>query len=149
VALYVPAGRRRRNIILGLVGAVIVGLIIGAVLGRVTAPTIDDKVSSVQDTVRAVTARIRATPIEYEKQLNGSTEFRGGGTVAQSLSDAQQSLNGALDDAVWMGGSQRNEIKGSMAALLATAKSKTSAARYEKLAEETAAALESSFGISG
>ncbi len=49
MALYVPAGRRRRNFIIGLVGALIVGLIIGALLGRVSAPTVSDKVSSVQD----------------------------------------------------------------------------------------------------
>ena len=43
MALYVPAGRRRRNVILGLVGALIVGLIIGGVIGRVTAPTVSDR----------------------------------------------------------------------------------------------------------
>ena len=115
MALYVPAGRRRRNLILGLVGALIVGLVIGGVLGRVTAPTLSDKVASVRDSASEVTARLQATPIEYEKQLAGSTEFQKGGTVVQSLTDAQQSLRSALDDAVWLSPRQRTTIEHSLA----------------------------------
>lgn len=147
MALYVPAGRRRRNLILGLVGALVVGIVLGVVVGRVTAPTLSDKVSSVQDSVRGVTARIRATPLEYQKQLSGSTQFQSGGTVAQSLTDARRSLTAALDDAVWLGTAQRKELEDSMAALLAVAGSKTSSARYGKLAEQTAVGIETSFGI--
>ena len=147
MALYVPAGRRRRNLILGLVGALIVGLVIGGVLGRVTAPTLSDKVASVRDSASEVTARLQATPIEYEKQLAGSTEFQKGGTVVQSLTDAQQSLRSALDDAVWLSPRQRTTIERRLDDLLALARARVPAARYQDAVATTATFIESSLGI--
>jgi gas vesicle protein len=147
VALYVPAGRRRRNLILGLVGALIVGLVIGGIVGRVTAPTVSDKVSTVQNSAREITARLQATPIEYAKQLSGSSEFKRGGTVLQSLEDAQQSMNGALDDAVWLGPSQRKELEDALGAVITGAKAKVPAARYEKLVTDAATRINEGFGI--
>jgi hypothetical protein len=147
VALYVPAGRRRRNVIIGLVGALIVGLIIGALIGRASAPGVSDKVASVQDSARTVTARLQATPIEYQKQLEGSTEFKSGGTVLQSLTDAQATLKGALDDAVWLGPSQRTDIEDALDAVVTAAKAKVAAATYEKLVRTAVARIETGLGI--
>ncbi len=147
MALYVPAGRRRRNLILGLVGVLIVGLLLGAVIGRLTAPTLSDQVSSVQDSAREITARIRATPIEYQKQLSGSTEFRSGGTVGQSLGEAQATLRDAVSDAEWLGPSQRQELDASLDALVAAAKQKVAADRYNELVENAATRIETGFGI--
>jgi hypothetical protein len=147
VALYVPAGRRRRNVIIGLVGALIVGLIVGAFIGRASAPGISDKVSSVQDSARAVTARLQATPIEYQKQLNGSTEFKSGGTVLQSLTDAQATMRGALDDAVWLGPAQRQDVEDALDALVTAAKAKVAAATYAKLVNTAVTRIATGLGI--
>jgi hypothetical protein len=147
VALYVPAGRRRRNLIIGLVGALIVGLLIGGVIGRVSAPGISDKVSSVQDSAREVTARLQATPIEYRKQLSGSTEFESGGTVLESLGEAQTLLGSAVNDAVWLGPTQRKELEDAMAAVITAARAKVSPARYETLVGQSATRIETGFGI--
>jgi hypothetical protein len=147
VALYVPAGRRRRNVILGLIGAVIVGLLIGGVIGRVTAPTVSDKVSTVQDSARGVTARLRATPIEYAKQLSGSSEFRNGGTVLDSLTDAQQTLRSDLDDAVWLGAAQRKDITTALDDLVTAARAKVAASRYEEMVNQSATRIDEGFGI--
>jgi hypothetical protein len=146
LALYVPAGRRRRNVMLGLAGALVVGLVIGGVLGRVTAPTVSDRVASVQDSAREVTSRLRATPIEYEKQLSGSSEFRAGGTVVQSLTDAQSSLESALDDAVWLSAAQRQKIEHPLGKLLIAARAKVSAKVYADMVEEVATKLDAALG---
>ena len=147
MALYVPAGRRRRNVIIGLVGALIVGLIIGGLIGRASAPGVSDRVSSVQDSARAVTARLQATPTEYQKQLEGSTEFKSGGTVVQSLTDAQSTLGRTLDDAVWLGPAQRKDIEDAVDALVNAAKAKVSATAYEKLVTTAVTRIETGLGI--
>jgi hypothetical protein len=146
VALYVPAGRRRRNAILGLVGALIVGLVIGGVLGRATAPTVSDRVASIRDSARAVTSRLRATPLEYEKQLSGSSEFRAGGTVVQSLTDAQSSLESALADAVWLSAAQRREIEHPLDELVTAARTKVTAKVYAAMVEAVATKIDAALG---
>lgn len=147
MALYLPAGRRRRNVIIGLAGALIVGMIIGGLIGRASAPGISDKVSSVQDSARAVAARLAATPIEYQQQLDGSTEFKSGGTVLQSLAEALRTLDRALDDAVWLGPSQRKDNEDALDALVTAAKAKVTAAQYEKLVTTAVTRIEATLGI--
>lgn len=146
MALYVPAGRRRRNVILGLVGALIVGLLIGGAIGRITAPTVSDRVASVRDSAREVTARLRATPIEYRQQLRGSSEFRAGGAVVDSLTGARSSLQSVLDDAVWLSAAQRQEIVHALDDLLAAARAKVTAREYTSMVEEVARKIDAALG---
>jgi hypothetical protein len=147
VALYLPAGRRRRKVIIGLVGALVVGLLMGDVIGRLTAPTLEDKVTSAQDTARQVTARIRSTPNEYQKQLSGSDQFRSGGTVEQSLVAARTTLRNAVSDAVWLGPSQRRELDAALAPVIDAARHKVIETRYRQLVEAAARRIDTGFGI--
>jgi len=147
VALYVPAGRRRRNLVLGLAGALIVGLVIGVVVGRATAPTVDDRVSSVQDDARAVTGTLAATPIEYAKQLAGSSEFRRGGGVDQALLSARTDLQAALRDATWLGPSQRTVATDALDAVVAAERARVSETRYQEVVDTAAATISRTFGI--
>lgn len=146
MALYVPSGRRRRNLILGLVGALVVGLLIGGIVGRVTAPTVSDRVASVRDSAREVTARLRATPLEYEQQLSGSSEFRGGGSVLDSLADARKDLRSTLGDAVWLGPAERREIEATLDQVIAGAREKVAAARYKELVDDAATRIDTALG---
>lgn len=147
MALYVPAGRRRRNLVLGLVAALVVGLVLGGLIGRASAPSLSDQVTSAQNAAREVTARVRSTPIEYAKQLGGSNEFQNGGTVAQALADAKHSLTTALDDAEWLGTSQRKDIEAALAGLVTAVRDKVAADRYEQLADAAATRIDAGFGI--
>jgi hypothetical protein len=147
VALYVPAGRRRRNVIIGLVAALVVGLILGGVIGRLSAPSLEDKVASVQDSAREVTARIRSTPNEYEKQLSGSAQFRSGGTVEQSLREARTALRNAVSDAAWLGPSQRTELNAALDPVVQAAQDKVTAVRYQQVVDDAARRIEAGFGI--
>jgi hypothetical protein len=147
VALYVPAGRRRRNLVLGLAGAVVVGLIVGFLLGRATHASLDDEVATVQDSARAVTARLRATPVEYAQERRGSSEFSHGGTVLDSLADARRSLRDALDDAVWLGPAQRREATAALDVLVSAARAETAARRYRALVDTSANRIDVVFGL--
>lgn len=147
MALYVPAGRRRRNLALGLAGALIVGLVIGVAIGRVTAPTVDDRVGAVQDDARAVTGTLAATPNEYAKQLAGSSEFRRGGGVDQALTSARHDLDAALDDASWLGPSQRATATGALDAVVAAERDRVAEARYQQAVDAAVATISRTFGI--
>src|SRR3954470_14664480 len=103
MALYVPAGRRRRNRALALAARAVGAVVVGFLIGRVTAPTVDDRVSDVQADARAVVGTRAATPNEYRKEQAGSAEFREGGGVDQALAGAKESLDAAFDDAPWLG----------------------------------------------
>jgi hypothetical protein len=149
MALYVPAGRRRRNLIVGLVAAVVVGLVTGALIGRVTAPTVDDRVTTVQDDARSVVGAVAATPNEYRQLLAGSNEFRGGGGVDDALTSARSSLVAALDDAIWLGPNLRREATDAMDAVVAAERAKVSQARYEAAVARATSRIETVFGIDG
>src|SRR4051812_42832777 len=79
MALYVPAGRRRRNRAIALAATAVVAVVVGFLIGRVTAPTVDDRVSDVQADARAVVGTLAATPNEYRKEQAGSAQVRRGG----------------------------------------------------------------------
>ncbi len=103
MALYMPAARRRRRLILALLAALIVGGVVGGFTGRNLAPSLGDRVGDVQDQARAVTSELRAMPINYEKERAGGAEFRRGGGVADALDRAHSDLRSALDAAPWLG----------------------------------------------
>jgi hypothetical protein len=133
--------------ILALVGALVVGLVLGGVVGRLTAPSVSDKVASVQDSARAVVARVRSTPNEYAQQLRGSNEFRGGGSVLDALNGARTSLRSAASDAVWLGRSQRTALDASLDPVVTAARDKVPADRYSQVVEAAAKRIETAFGI--
>jgi hypothetical protein len=147
MALYVPAGRRRRNIVIGLVAAVVVGLVVGVVLGRVTAPTVDDRVASVHDGARAVVGALAATPNEYRKQLEGAAEFRRGGGVDQALAIARGDLQATLGDAPWLGPAARREALAALDAVVAAERGRHSAARYEAVVQAASDRIAEILGI--
>jgi hypothetical protein len=147
MALYVPAGRRRRNLIVGLVAAVVIGLVIGGVVGRVTAPTVDDRVASVRDDARSIVGALAATPNEYAKERAGSTEFRAGGGVDQALGIVRQDLDRALGDAIWLDARDRSDLRRALAGLVAAARRGVPDREYAGLVDETTAGVERVFGI--
>jgi hypothetical protein len=66
VALYIPAGRRRRRTAFFAVGALVLGLLIGAVVGRASAPTATEKIKAVQADARNTAAALRVIALHDE-----------------------------------------------------------------------------------
>jgi hypothetical protein len=147
MALYVPAGRRRRNLVIGLVAVGVVALVVGLLLGRATAPTVDDRVASVRDDARAVVGALAATPNEYRKQQEGSTEFRAGGGVDQALVSARAELQAALDDAPWLGALDRRAALASLDAVREAERAGVTRARYDAAVQEASDRIQRIFGI--
>ena len=147
MALYVPAGRRRRNLAIALIATALVAVVIGFLLGRVTAPTVDDRVSDVQAEARAVVGTLAATPNEYRQEQAGSTEFREGGGVDQALAGAMRSLDAALDDAPWLGTALRREATDALGTVEAAARASVPPDEYSGEVTRASARIEQVFGI--
>jgi hypothetical protein len=147
MALYVPAGRRRRNLAIALAATAVVALVVGLVIGRVTAPTVDDRVSDVQADARSVVGTLAATPNEYRQEQSGSSEFRSGGGVADALADARRDLDAALDDAPWLGAGQRQVATAALGDVIDAEKASVSAGDYELAVDRASSRIEQVFGI--
>jgi hypothetical protein len=149
MALYVPAGRRRRNLAIALIATALVAVVVGFLLGRVTAPTVDDRVSDVQADARAVVGTLAATPNEYRQEQSGSDEFRAGGGVDQALAGAKRSLDAALDDAPWLGTALRKEATDALETVETAARASVPAEEYSATVTRASARIEAVFGIGG
>lgn len=147
MALYMPASRRRRRLVLGLVAALVVGGVIGALIGRGLAPSLGDRVGDVQEQARAVGSELRAMPINYEKERAGSAEFRAGGGVADALDRAHAELQSALDAAVWLGPSARSEAETAFTAVVDARRRRVPPTRFDAVVQRSADRIDAVFGI--
>jgi hypothetical protein len=147
MALYVPAGRRRRNLAIALAATAVVAVVIGFLIGRVTAPTVDDRVSDVQADARAVVGTLAATPNEYQKEQAGSSEFRSGGGVDQALAGARRDLDAAMDDAPWLGTALRREAGDALDTVETAARASVRASEYRGTVTRASTRIEQVFGI--
>ena len=143
MALYIPAGRRRRRLVLCTVGALGAGLVVGALLGRVTAPTVEDRLSSVRDDARATAAGLRVIAIHDESRTLGERAGDRGADLV--LRDTRSQLRGEFDDAPWITLARREALFKALDALEGQS-DKTSAA-FGRDAETLAKQIESTFGV--
>src|SRR6266542_2769708 len=70
MAIYVPRTRRRRNLILVGVAGLVVGVVLGTVAGRSSAPTIEDRVRSVRSEARAIASQLRVVSFHETKEAS-------------------------------------------------------------------------------
>ena len=148
MALYVPAGRRRRRLIIGLVLAVVVGLVVGFGLGRVTATTTSDDVASVQDQARNAVGALRSTPTEYSQAAAGATaEFANGGGASDGINRVEAQVKDALGAAPWLGPASRAAALKAVADVRSVAAQKGSPDEFASAVNDASDQLEAIFGI--
>lgn len=146
MALYVPAGARRRRLVLALVGGLVVGLVIGFLLGRVTSPGLSDDVAEVQSLALDATTALQRIPIEYEQSVAGQ-----GGESTDTISAAIDSAQGQLDDAyagaLWLADDASVTTDASFDALRALVDQKASTAEFQSATDALVAQIEATFAI--
>jgi len=104
MALYVPQSRRRRRLALTAAGTAVLGLVIGAGLGRLSAPTVDDRVASVRNDARDTASGLQVISLHAEATTVGA-----GGTDLVLARTARE-LADEFDRAPWVDSGQRRIV---------------------------------------
>jgi len=109
MALYVPAARRRRRLLVFTGAALLVGLLLGAFIGRGTAPTVDDRIEAVRNDARQTAAGLRVIALHDESNAVSNAGEGDGGTQLV-LDRTRAELREEFDDAPWITTEQRDEL---------------------------------------
>lgn len=143
MALYVPAGRHRRHTLAFAAIALAVGLAAGVVAGRASAPSVDERVRSVQADARRTAAGLRVLALHDEAgAISNQTAGAGGADLV--LGRTRRELERAFSRAPWLGRPQRDDLLAALDALGARP-DRTSAA-FGAAADALAGKIEATFG---
>lgn len=143
MALYVPAGARRRRTTLIAVAAVVTGVVIGFLAGRTSAPTAADQIRSVQGDARETAAGLRVISLHDEAgalPTSGSTD----GDTQLVLDRTKEQLAGEFDRAIWIGEDERSRLRRELDRL--TAHTDRSTPSFGKATDALAGHIEEAFG---
>ncbi len=144
MALYIPASNRRRRTVLIGVAALVIGLVLGVVAGRSTAPTVADKISSVRSDARRTAANLRVIVLHDQQGI--SSETGGGGTDIQAREHAQGGRQAEFAAAAWLSQADKDAVIASLDAL--TARTDKSSAEFATATDALAKQIEETFGVS-
>jgi len=144
MALYVHAGTRRRRTALIAGAAVIAGLAVGLLIGRLTAESTDDVVHSIQADARETAAGLRVIALHDEAGALANSTTSDGGTELV-LKRTKTQLLDELDRAVWISTDQRDALLLSLNDL--TNSPDRTSPEFGKATEDVAAQIESTFGV--
>jgi hypothetical protein len=111
MALYIPASRRRRRVIIAAVVALLVGLLVGFLVTRLTTPSIDDQVSSKQRDAEQLIARLDGLKLEYQQAGQSGA---GGADAREGAVDAARGISAdtrrLVADLPWLSEQQRAQV---------------------------------------
>lgn len=145
MAIYVPDSTRRRRAVLLAVGCLVAGLVVGGLVGRATAPGIDDEVRGVQAQAADAATALQRLPIEYEQLLSGDGESPA--TVNEAIDRAQAQLGEAYADAIWFGDSAKSVTDAALDALREVVAGEGSAEDFAAAVDEAVSAIEDRFAV--
>ena len=146
MAIYVPRARRRRNLILVAVAGVIAGLVVGAVAGRSSAPTVESRVSSVRGEARRIASELRV--VSLHESANAES-LAGGGNAGADLALARTAtdLKKLFKRSPWVSARTAGELLADTETLKSTAPAGVSP-EFGKKIDALAGQIESTFGTS-
>src|SRR5262249_51872882 len=100
MAIYLTQARRRQRMALLVIVGLIVGAGLGLLVGRLTAPTVDEQVAAVHENARQITAQLRVLSLHAE---SGAASLDSGDTgAALALRRADDELNRTFTQAPWI-----------------------------------------------
>jgi hypothetical protein len=136
VALYIPESRRRRRVLVAAAVALLLGLVAGGLVGRLSAPSVDDQVRAVRKDVQQTTAGLHVI------SLHDSAGTGSGGTDLV-LKRTRSELDDELGRAPWVSSSTRSALLAQLSALDARTDEGTPA--FGAAAEDLATAIDAAF----
>ena len=144
MAVYQPPSRRRRLSYGLAIAALVIGLLAGVGFGRLTAPTVDDKVDDARASARDLVAGLRVLPLEYEQAASGSSETA---QIEDTVERAAAQLPGTLEAAPWLSRAQRRSARAAVGAIETSARAHDAPARFEATTQRSVTTLQSIFGL--
>jgi hypothetical protein len=143
MALYVPAAKRRRRTLVFVGIAVIIGLVLGALVGRLTAPSVDDRINAVRKDARETASGLRVIAIHDESGAVSNQSASGSGTELV-LKDTRDQLRDEFDRAPWITTPQRDALMQQLEDLATRTDRRTEA--FGAAADALAQKIEETFG---
>jgi hypothetical protein len=146
MAIYVPPSRRRRQLILVGIVALLVGAAVGTFVGRATAPSVIDKVRSSQERANQLAAALRVIAIHQEA---GTPSLQASADAGADLAlrRTESELKDAVSGAPWISRSTESNLLTMVAELRSGAAGKASTPEFARRVESAATAIESAFGV--
>jgi hypothetical protein len=145
MAIYVPRTRRRRNLILIGVAGLVLGLAVGLVAGRSSAPTVEDRVRSVRTEARAIASQLRVVSIH---EGAGAASLANGSDAGADLAlrRTETNLRRLFRRAPWVSSKTAVDLTTTTAALRAAAPGQAHSDAFGKQVDGLADRIEETFG---
>ncbi len=147
MAVYIPAGRRRRRLLAAMAGALAVGLLAGGLIGRFSAPDVHDSVKAARARAHTVVDLLDSLPSEYEATRKGAPG-KSDTTIQRSIGDIDRSLAAAIAKAPWLGSSTKRDLGAALSRLRSDAAAKLDAVSFAADVRRATGLVSASFGIS-
>ena len=147
MARYIPISRRRRNAALVAGAALLVGIVLGWLVGKQSAPSVSSAVHDAQQQAADIAVQLQRLPIEYQQAIDGGGEDSIQAGVVAPLDDIQASATNAFDDAPWIASVKRANAQDAIAQVRQDALDKVSADEFETAVNDAADAIRSAFGL--
>lgn len=140
------ASRQRRRIVGAAIAALLVGVLLGVVIGRVTAPGVDDAVSSSKTRGRSIAAALGTLPFEYEQARAGAAGEDQAG-IESATQIVVDMVPPALDKAPWLGPGARRQVTDAVDAVKQAVRDKASVAALTSAVDDAVAIVRDVFNV--
>lgn len=146
MALYTPQAQRRRQLMIFIVAALLLGGLLGGFAGRLTAPTPEQRVAQVQEQARQLSAQLRVLSLHADA---GAASLGAGGDAgsALALQRADADLSRALQQAPWVAPHQGDALRARLHELAHAAGTQAASAAFGAEVDRLAGDIDATFGV--
>jgi hypothetical protein len=144
MAVYAGQSKRKRAAWLLAAAALAVGLVIGVVIGRATAPSLDSRIADGRAGGRDLVSSLQVLPLEYSQAISGG---EGTAQIGDTVDRVTSQLNKALDGAPWLGPAQRRDATRAIAGVRTAARDKVDKGRFEATVASATNLISTVFGL--
>jgi hypothetical protein len=145
MAIYVPRARRRRNTILVGVAGLVLGAVLGGLMGRASAPTVEDRVRSVRAEARDIAAQLRVVSL-HEGENAASLGVTGDAGADLALRRTEDNLKRLFRRTPRVPGKTGADLLSDTVALRASAPGQARTEAFGKQIDALADRIEATFG---
>ena len=147
MALYIPAGRRRRKLVLTTVASAVLGLLLGLGAGRASAPKAADQARAAKQAAAGVSGELLSLRDHYGEAQRGVIDkatYRG--SLTAGLAHASDGLTTAMEDAVWLDGAVKDRLRSQLDTVRDLAERDAPADQFVQAVEQELALIGGAFG---